>query len=414
MIIKDVSIKILGGKGQIGGNIIMLEYQGTKILLDIGMPLEGTGASIQANNDIPVLSDIDYCLITHAHLDHWGYMDLLPDPCVIYSGKVTQSLIYISRFITHRPLIYNHWRNFRTNEPFYLQAFTITPFLIDHSAYDAHAFLIQVGGVNIFYTGDIRFHGRKKSLSLNLISKLNSIPIDLLISEGTNLSKPLIGEKTEADLEDDFVRVFSNNNHPAIVQMSGQNIDRLVTVFRACQKTDRMLVLDPYTAFVVSRIYNRNIPHLGKYWGISVLMPENEKLWESLGILAKKVDWMSTEALDFDDLRQFQHYVLIYRYWIGQELSNQDVFPKGSDFIYSMSRYYLDTMKQQWGSLAPRIESGDVNFHVLHVSGHAYPDDLLDFIYGMDPRHILPVHTVAPEWFQQFGEKLVNEGAVIE
>lgn len=413
MKIKDVSIKILGGKDQIGGNIILLEHQELRILLDIGIPLDVDQNTSQSFEESTDLTDIDYCLISHAHQDHWGYMDRLPNSCVIYSGKDTQTLIRITRFILHRPFLSNPWQHFKTDETLHFGPFVITPYLIDHSAYGAHAFLIQVGGANIFYTGDIRFHGRKRVLSNNLVNRLKSTKIDLLISEGTNLLSTGFSDKSESDLEEDFVQVFSSNNHPAIVQMSGQNIDRLVTVFRACLKTNRILVLDPYTAFVASRLNNGHIPQLDGYWGIQVLMPEKDRMWERLGVISTKVDWMGTEALDFEDLKQHQNYVLIFRYWIGQEIGDHDVFPTGSDFIYSMSQYYLNSMKQQWGSLASRIETGDVKFHTLHVSGHAYPEDLLHFINCLDPKFILPIHTVSPEWFNRFGDKLVDEGAEI-
>ena len=186
------------------------------------------------------------------------------------------------------------------------------------------------------------------------------------------------------------------------------NLDRLVTIYRACLKTGRWLILDPYTAFVASRLKTRSIPELNQNWDISVLLPEQEHLWDSLGLPPEKVQWMSPFAADMDDLRSHRHYVLLFRYWIGQAIDSKDVLPDGSSFIYSMSSYYLDSVKRQWGGLAKRIENGELNFYSLHVSGHAYPKDLKLFIDQIDPRYILPVHTLRPDWFIQFGTKLIN------
>ena len=47
-----------------------------------------------------------------------------------------------------------------------------------------------------------------------------------------------------------FIEIFKSNKLP-LVQFSPQNIDRFVTVFRACKRTGKTLVIDPYTAYVL-------------------------------------------------------------------------------------------------------------------------------------------------------------------
>ena len=415
MKIRNVMIDILGGRECIGGNIILIEHNNLKVCLDIGIPLdESIIESIDKDDLRKLLQNVDYCFVSHAHQDHWGYMDLLPDSCIIYSGRETQTLIRITRCIARMPFVKLAWHNFRSEKSVYLGSFVITPFLIDHSAYDAYAFHISVCKVSILYTGDIRFHGRKMVLSQNLSKRLKKVTqnrqIDLLITEGTNLSgtgvKPATC-RTESGLEQEFEKVFSSHEKPVIIQMSGQNLDRLVTIYRACLKTGRWLILDPYTAFVASRLKTHNIPELNQHWDISVLLPEQEHLWNSLGLPAKKVQWMSPFSVDLDDLRKNQHYVLLFRYWIGQAIDAKDILPDGSSFIYSMSSYYLDKTEKQWGGLAKRINEGELTFYNLHVSGHSYPEDLKIFIDQINPRFIFPVHTQNNEWFRQYDSKLI-------
>ena len=50
-------------------------------------------------------------------------------------------------------------------KPFELRPFTITPFLVDHSAFDAYALLVEAGGRRLFYSGDLRGHGRNAASS---------------------------------------------------------------------------------------------------------------------------------------------------------------------------------------------------------------------------------------------------------
>ena len=423
MKIKDVTIEILGGKEHIGGNIILMTFNDKSICLDIGLPL--VGSNCLSNDPIGLqerLQKTQYCLISHAHQDHYGQLDLLPNSCVIYSGHDTQTLIRITRFITRQPFVRQTWRNFQSGQSLYLGEFTITPYLIDHSAFDAHSFLIQVGSVNVFYTGDIRFHGRKgqlsKSISSRLRRDLSGRTIDLLITEGTNVSTSTSSEytgKSEDELQHDFEKVMSSNSLPVVVQVSGQNIDRIVTIYKACLKTHRRLILDPYTAFVISRLNNRRIPQLIKdQWGISVLMPGSVDMKKCLGTLVKKVDWMSPFAVEIEDLQTCPNYVLLFRYWIGQSLLSRDILPSGSNFIYSMSSYYLNKMRYQWGDLATRMDAGDLNFYKLHISGHAYPVDLLSFIEQISYRYLVPIHSDNPAWFNRFGDKLLSWESVIE
>lgn len=42
--------------------------------------------------------------------------------------------------------------------------FRVTPHLVDHSAYDAYALEVEADGRRLFYSGDIRAHGRKGAL----------------------------------------------------------------------------------------------------------------------------------------------------------------------------------------------------------------------------------------------------------
>ena len=48
--------------------------------------------------------------------------------------------------------------------PLQIGPFKITPYLVDHSAYDAYALVVEAGGRRLFYSGDIRGHGRKGKL----------------------------------------------------------------------------------------------------------------------------------------------------------------------------------------------------------------------------------------------------------
>jgi len=69
-----------------------------------------------------------------------------------------------------------------------LGPFIITPYLVDHSAYDAYAIQIEADGKKLFYSGDFRGHGRKRKLLDRLVAH-PPVKIDTLLMEGTTLSR---------------------------------------------------------------------------------------------------------------------------------------------------------------------------------------------------------------------------------
>ena len=147
---------------------------------------------------------------------------------------------------------------------------------MDYSAYDAYALLVEADGARLFYTGDLRAHGRKGVLFRKLVRRPPP-NVDVLLMEGTTLGRSL-NEKglTETDLETRFVDLFRTTSGMPLVWCSGQNIDRIVTVFRACKKAGRQLILDMYAAHVFRATGNSSIPQAG-WRQIRVFLPETQK-----------------------------------------------------------------------------------------------------------------------------------------
>jgi hypothetical protein len=70
-------------------------------------------------------------------------------------------------------------------QPLELGPFKVTPFLVDHSAFDAYAVLVEAGGQRLFYSGDLRAHGRKAGVFERLIAEPPTV--DSLLLEGTRV-----------------------------------------------------------------------------------------------------------------------------------------------------------------------------------------------------------------------------------
>src|SRR5207302_9640325 len=94
--------------------------------------------------------------------------------------------------------------------PIELGPFRITPYLNDHSAFDAYSLLVEADGRRLFYTGDIRGHGRKKGIFEELLRKPPT-DVDVLLMEGTNI-RPRggsdVGQPNEQEVEQACVAAF--------------------------------------------------------------------------------------------------------------------------------------------------------------------------------------------------------------
>lgn len=248
-----ITLTVHRGTRTIGGSCIEIAApDGRRLVLDAGRPLD---VPRDATGLLPATLDLSRpatVLFSHAHLDHWGLIDELPADWPIWTGEKAAELMRLSAALfgggVKRPI--TTWNS--RSKAFAIGAFTVTPYLTDHSAPDAYMLLIEAQGRRILYSGDFRAHGRKARLVEAMIA---SPPqrIDALVMEGTNIGadKPVIGE---AELEQRFVELAGKTPRHVFVQWSAQNVDRTVTLFRTALRTGRMLVVDLYGADVLRRI----------------------------------------------------------------------------------------------------------------------------------------------------------------
>jgi len=109
-------------------------------------------------------------LISHPHLDHFGLLAHISPMIPIGMGPAARRILTAAApFLPdNQPIPAQGW-DYQSGQSFEVGPFCITPFLVDHSAYDAYALLIQSGGKRLFYSGDFRAHGRKAVLFERLV-----------------------------------------------------------------------------------------------------------------------------------------------------------------------------------------------------------------------------------------------------
>jgi len=424
-----MNITIHRGTHEIGGSCIEITSSTTRIFLDFGLPLmdkdghnvklgrkgfkktyqelieEGTAPAVpyfRKRDEKPTA-----LLLTHSHLDHHGLAYWLPNDIPVYSSMGTKKLLETAFYFDQSPFNPAKVTILESQKPVTFGNLTITPFLADHSAIDAFSYLIAGEGKKIFYSGDIRSHGRTGYKFKNLLA--NPPPdIDYLILEGSTLGREVQEVKTEVAIEEQLVQEFSNEGM-YLVSFSSQNIDRFVSFFKACRRTKRILVVDPYTASILDslRDISANLPQFD--WGDSFKVYFVNNSYTSRMGKDESLYRYKHAKITIEEIRLMSNRIVIKENSAIREKLRKEKMLGECKLIYSLWGGYLKD-DNFW-------KENDVPIINIHSSGHAYKDDLIRLVKAMKPRRIIPNHTFNPENFASlFGAKalLLSDGETLE
>lgn len=397
---------------EIGGNCVEIAYGKHRILLDVGKPLVPDPLDATDHELLPDSLDLsrpfDAIVISHPHMDHYGLLRALPDDVPVWSGAPTERLIRMTLAITGRRVSqsFKHYDSFR---PFRVGPFTITPFLTDHSAFDAHMLLVEVGAKRIFYSGDFRRTGRKAVLVRRLLDATPS-DIDVLLLEGTALGCEH-GYPTEQELEARFEDLFNRTPGRVFVTWSAQNIDRTVTLYRACKAAGRTLIVDLYTAGVLDQVgifgpslWDRKLQRLkfvvasGNTW----LYNNPERLNDPAFVdrCARSGRAFSASKLQGSTRK---NVIMIRPGRLLHDYQAKSIVPTNKD-AWSLSMWKGYLTRPDYPSFRELDQwFNDAGSHIehIHTSGHASKAELLDFANRLAPRHLVPIHSF--DWDKHLG-----------
>lgn len=385
-----MEINIIRGQNQIGGSIIEISSESTKIILDVGSNLDDKEIVVpEIEGLFKGEAKYDGVLISHYHSDHVGLSTrILPD-IPIYMGEKSYEIHKVSNEYMEKEYL-KEPKVFKAEEEFLIGDIKIIPYLCDHSAFDAYMFLLDCEGKKILYTGDFRSNGRKFFQSL-----LNKLPkVDVLITEGTNLSNDKIGKinLTEKELEKKGIEILEGNDRPVFVLMASTNIDRIVTFYKIANATKRLFLLDPYAGVITDTI-GGNIPNPKTFSKVKIFQTSSRK-HEILENYPKNKIWKNKIAKS--------NFLMCVRTSMKKYLES---YPKEFSFegcvlFYSMWEGYKkqENMKE----FLKFMEEKGLKTISLHTSGHADEKDFDKLIKKVEPKIIIPVHTENSEWFKRY------------
>lgn len=390
----EVHLTVHRATHQIGGNCIeLVAAGGRRIILDVGRPLDAPqDACHLLPKSLDLAAPCDGVLISHPHQDHYGLLEDVPPAWPVYCGAATERLIRLSSAIFGKelPHVFHPWKSGLALQ---IGPFKVTPFLIDHSAFDAYMVLIEVQGKHILYSGDFRTHGRKSVLTRRLMATPPK-NIDVLLMEGTNLGsgKACI---TERELEDAFVDLFRSTAGRVFVAWSAQNVDRTVTLYRACLKAGRTLVVDLYTAEVMEALAEfGRLPRPGWRNLKVVVTSAFARMYRRTGREAF-VERMVSHGIPAAKLAETpEKWVVMVRPSLIRDYEPKGVTPNPDDaWCWSMWRGYLES--EDRALVSKWFKGGGSRADHVHTSGHASPAVLQSFARAMNAKQLVPIHGVA-------------------
>jgi ribonuclease J len=404
-----LNIRILGGAHEIGGNCVELEFDGKRLLLDLGRPLSAGWDDVVPLPDVVGLEkgdDSSLCgiVISHGHQDHYGLLVHAHPNVPVYMGEDAANILAAAAFFTKNPVVPKPAGFLKNENPLDIGPFRVTPYLVDHSAFDAYALLVEAGGERLFYTGDLRAHGRKGALFQRLIS--NPPPnIDVLLSEATNVradDAPAGPVWTEDDLEQRFADAFKATDGLALVTFSAQNIDRLVTLYRAAKRAGRTLVVDLYTATIAKATGRASIPQPpveGKtFEKYLVYVPKSLRIKIKKLKEFKRVNWIKDVRIFPEELAAHpEQYVLMFR---GSMMDDLAILDKQGGLVaaqawWSLWKGYLE--EPSGIRLQKDLVNLGIPLNILHTSGHASVEDLRILIKAINASKVIYMHTEHPD-----------------
>ena len=396
--------KIYRGTKEIGGTCVELTANNGKILwIDLGSPLDSKNPDVEyAKNKVDAL------LISHPHQDHFGLMDMIGTEVPVYIGQLSLDLINATKIFRDIESLNGNFNIIKAWEWITIaDTFRVKPFLVDHSAPEAFAFLIETDGERLFYSGDFRATGRRGKVFTNLI-KNPPQDIDLLLMEGTMIDRSNHLYPSESAVEKAVYSIIGNQKNITFLISSAQNTDRLKSVYNACKRAGKCLVIDVYSAWVLEMVrkVSKSTPSIE--W-------KEIKVFDHPGQLAKIKDKVfdefrtriSRQRVGNSVFADPSHYVYFVR-CPNKELVNKLRIKGTINIIYSQWEGYLKEEHKNYCTDYINTLKNDpgISFHTIHTSGHAIVSDLLTIAKAINPKVIVPIHTNSPEKFKNtFGKE---------
>lgn len=384
-----VRITPLGGLGEIGGNMTVIETQNSAILIDAGMSfpdesMHGVDILVPDFSYLEAIKDkIAGIIITHAHEDHIGAMPYLfkKYQFPIYGTPLPLGLIG-SKFDEHGLKKFRSlFRAVEKRKPIRIGEFEIEWIHITHSIVDSSALAIKTEAGLIFHTGDFKIDHTPIDgypTDLNRIAYYGEQGVLLLLSDSTNSHKSGY-TPSEASVGPAFDLLFSRAKGRVIMSTFSSNIHRVYQAIDHGIKYGRKVS-------VIGRSMEKNL-EIARTLGY-IDLPQN--IFIEAHEVAKYAD---EEVLIVTTGSQGETMSALYRMATDE---HRHIKIKPSDTIILSAKAIpgnegsVSNILNFLNKAGAKVYYQD--FSEIHTSGHAAQEEQKLMLRLVKPKFFLPVH----------------------
>lgn len=381
----------LGGLGEFGMNCAALRSSGGMILIDAGMtfPQTDLGSGLGVNVVVPDITflrqnkdELKAIFLTHGHEDHIGAVSYIVEelPVPVYGSPLTLGLVK-HRLLERNLLDRVELRVLEARRPVDMAPFRVEPLLMTHSFPESFAFAIDTPGGKIVWSGDFKFDQTPvdgQTSDLHGLASHGEDGVAALFSDSTNSQNPgLCGSEMSVmqPLRDHFLRTKGR----LIVSCFASSIHRIQIVLDLAAERGRRVAAAGRS--LVSNIEKASeLGYLNPPPGVLISLTDVDGYDpEELVLLVSGSQGEPMSALSRLAVDEFR----------GVRVAAGDVVILSARVIPGNEKRIANLVNHFYRRGAQVVDPRESR---VHVSGHAFREDLKLMINLTRPRFFVPIH----------------------
>ena len=384
---KGIYFMSLGGIGEIGANCYLYCCDGKWLMIDLGL----TFADEQFPGIDLLLPKIDFVdemaehleaiIVSHGHEDHAGAVAFFADKinCPVYATGFARSLIE-NRLKEFGSLDKIKLITINPKKHIKLKNFDLSFIATTHSIPEPHAILINTKYGKLLHTADWKIDTEPtlgEGIDIESFKKIGNDGLLAIIGDSTNSDVPGFS-RSEAEVLDELIKVFSRYNKRIVITCFSSNIARMNSIAIAAKKNNRKVSLvgrsmkKTIDAAVVNNIISENSNFISEEE--ASLIPR-----ENLVVICTGSQGEKRSAL----------YRIAYNSHRHIHLEKDDVVIFSSRDIPGNEKS-INNLKNLL--IRQRVEIITSENDLVHVSGHGYAEEIKKMYEWTRPYISLPVH----------------------